>query len=118
MTCTERLQKWHARRSTADQKAASQIKLKHLRNLRGARTDIKQTRQKKKVQLRASSEYDYSGWYRRDVSKMGEEVKEKMGEEVKEKGESSFYGVLCKYKKESPLFLHLRYKPKHTGLES
>lgn len=49
---------------------------------------------------------------------MGEEVKEKMGEEVKEKGESSFYGVLCKYKKESPLFLHLRYKPKHTGLES
>lgn len=116
MTCTERLQKWHARRSTADQKAASRIKLKHLRNLRGARTDIKQTRQKKKVQLRASSEYDYSDWYRRDVSKMEEEVKEKVAK--LKPGESSFYSVLCKYKKESPLFLHLRYKTEHTGLES
>ena len=49
MTCTERLQKWHAKGSTANQKAASQVKLKYLRNLRWARTDMKWTRQNKKV---------------------------------------------------------------------
>ena len=35
MTCTGILQKWHAKGSTANQKAASQVKLKYLRNLRG-----------------------------------------------------------------------------------
>ena len=30
MSCTERLQKWHAKGSTANQKVASQIKLKYL----------------------------------------------------------------------------------------
>ena len=40
MTCTEKLQKWHAKGSTANQKAASQVKLKYLRNLLGARRDI------------------------------------------------------------------------------
>lgn len=76
MTCTERLQKWHAKGSTANQKAVSQVKFKYLRNLRGARRDIKRSRQKK-VQVSANLEYDYSDWYRRDVSKTGDEVKEK-----------------------------------------
>ena len=61
--------KWHAKGSTANQKVASQIKLEYLRNLRGARADIKRVRQKKKVQVSSSAEYDYSDWYRRDVSK-------------------------------------------------
>lgn len=49
MTCAERLQKWHAKGSTANQKAASQVKLKYLRNLRGARRNIKRQGKKTKV---------------------------------------------------------------------
>ena len=54
------------------------------------------------MQLSASAEYDYSDWYRRDVSKIEEEVKEKVAK--LKPVESHFYSVLCKYKKESPLF--------------
>ena len=111
MSCTERLQKWHAKGSTANQKAASQIKLKYLRNLRGARADMKRVRQKKKVQVSLSTEYDFSDWYRRDVSKMEEEVKVKVGQLKPVEG--YVYSVLSKYKKESPLFLHLRYKKEY-----
>ena len=111
MSCTERLQKWHAKGSTANQKVASQIKLKYLRNLRGARADIKRVRQKKKVQVSSSAEYDYSDWYRRDVSKIEEEVKVKVGQ--LKPVEDHVYSVLSKYKKQSPLFLHLRYKKEY-----
>ena len=111
MSCTERLQKWHAKGSTANQKVASQIKLKYLRNLRGARADIKRVRQKKKVQVSSSAEYDYSDWYRRDVSKIEEEVKVKVGQ--LKPVEDHVYSVLSKCKKQSPLFLHLRYKKEY-----
>ena len=112
MSCTERLQKWHAKGSTANQKVASQIKLKYLRNLRGARADIKRVRQKKKVQVSSSAEYDYSDWYRRcDVSKIEEEVKVKVGQ--LKPVEDHVYSVLSKYKKQSPLLLHLRYKKEY-----
>ena len=120
MTCTERLQKWHAKGSTANQKAASAVKLKYLqlylRNLRGARRDIDRSRQRKKVQLSANPEYDYSDWYRRDVSKIEDEVKEKVAK--LKPVENHFYSVLCRYKKESPLFLHLRYKTEYQNKEA
>ena len=116
MTCTEKLQKWHVKGSTANQKAASQVKLKYLRNLRGARRDIKRSRQRKKVQLSANPEYDYSDWYRRDVSKIEDEVKAKVAK--LKPVESHFYSVLCRYKKESPLFLHLRYKTEYQNKEA
>ena len=65
---------------------------------------MKRVRQKKKVQVSSSTEYDFSVWYRRDVSKM-EEVKVKVGQLKPVEGH--VYSVLPKYKKESPLFLHL-----------
>lgn len=114
MSCTEKLQKWHAKGSTRTQKAATQIKLKYLRNLRGARADIKRVRQKKKV-LSPNTENDYSDWYRRDVIEMEEKIKEKVGQLKPVEGH--FYSVLSKYKKKSPLFLHLRYKTEYEKKE-
>ena len=49
MSCTEKLQKWHKKGNSATKRAATQIKLKYLRNVRGARRDIKKVRAKKKV---------------------------------------------------------------------
>ena len=119
MTCTERLQKWHAcSRIHSKSKAASQVKLKYVRNPRGARTDIKQTRQEKKVQFSASAEYDYSDWYGRGVPKIEEGVKEKVDKLHVKPVESNFYSVVCEYKKESPLFLHLRYKTEYQNKEA
>ena len=68
-------------------------------------------RQKKKVQVSSSAEYDYSDWYRRDVSKIEEEVKVKVGQ--LKPVEDHVYSVLSKYKKQSPLFLHLGYKKEY-----
>ena len=49
MTFTEKLQKWHLKGPACNRtiKSASQIKLKYLRNLRGARRDIKKKKEEK-----------------------------------------------------------------------
>ena len=70
----------------------------------------------KKKQLSANPEYDYSDWYRHDVSKIEDEVKEKVAK--LKPVENHFYSVLCRYKKESPLFLHLRYKTEYQNKEA
>ena len=70
----------------------------------------------KKKQLSANPEYDYSDWYRHDVSKIEDEVKEKVAK--LKPVENRFYSVLCRYKKESPLFLHLRYKIEYQNKEA
>jgi len=69
MTYTEKLQKWHLKgpACTRTVKSATQIKLKYLRNLRGARRDIKTVRQKKKIVEQNKEISDVSDWYRHDV---------------------------------------------------
>ena len=69
------------------------------------------------VQLRASAEYDYSGWYCGDVSKIQEAVEEKAEKLHVKPVVINFYSVLCKYKKESLLFLHLRSKTEYQNKE-
>ena len=108
MSCTEKLQKWHKKGNAATKRAATQIKLKYLRNLRGARRDIKKVRAKKKV-LKPRNESDHSDWYERDVLKMEEKLKANL-KTMKPAAESHFFSVLSQYKKKSVLFLHLRYK--------
>lgn len=70
MTCTERLQKCHVKGPvcTRTVKSATQIKLKYLRNLGGARRGIKIIRQKKKIVEQTKEIRDVSDWYRRDVT--------------------------------------------------
>ena len=69
MTYTEKLQKWHLKgpECTRTVKSATEIKLKYLRNLRGARRDIKTVRQKKNTVEQNKEISDVSDWYRRDV---------------------------------------------------
>ena len=69
MTYTEKLQKGHLKgpACTRTVKSATQIKLKYLRNLRGARRDIKTVRQKKKIVEQNKEISDVSDWYRHDV---------------------------------------------------
>ena len=72
---------------------------------------MKWVRQKKKVQVISSTEYDFSDWYRCNVSKIEEEVKVKVGQLKPVEG--FMYSVPSKCNKESPLFLHLRYKKEY-----
>ena len=74
MTCTEKLQKWHLKGPAV--KSATQIKLKYLRNLRGARRGIKTIRQKKKTVEQNKEIRDVSDWYRRDVTEMERKIME------------------------------------------
>ena len=69
ITCTEKLQKWHLKGPACNRtvKSASQIKLKYLRNLRGARRDVKTKRKEKKNVEQNKERSDFSDWYRRDV---------------------------------------------------
>ena len=119
MSCTEKLQKWQKKGNSATKRAATQIKLKYLRNLRGTRRDIKKVRAKKKV-LKPRNDSDHSDWYERDVLKMEEKLKANL-KTMKPTAESHFFSVLSQYKKNSGLFLHLRYKAelekKQTGKE-
>ena len=90
-------------------RTATQIKLKYLRNLRGARRDIKKVRATKKVLKPSDGTSDYSDWYERDVLEMEGKVKAKL-DTIKSSVESHFFSVLSQHKKKSGLFLHLRYK--------
>lgn len=114
MSCTEKLQRWHKKGSSKTERAATQIKLKYMRNLRGARKDIKKVRAKKKVL--SASDSEYSDWYRRDVLEMEEKVKTKI--ETMKPVESHFFSVLSQHKKKSGLFLHLRYKTEFENREA
>lgn len=91
-----------------------------MRNLRGARRDIKKVRAKKKV-LKPRNDSDRSDWYEKDVLKMEEKLKANL-KTMKPSVESHFFSVLSQYKKKSGLFLHLRYKAelekKQTGKEN
>ena len=66
------------------------------------------------MQVSANPEYDYSD--SRDASKTGDEVKEK-GTKLKPV-KNHFYSVLCRCKKDSPLFLHLQYKTDYQNKEA
>ena len=63
MSCTEKLQKWHKKATSVNKRAATQIRFKYLRNLLGARRDIKKVKAKKKVQKPNNDTSDYSDWY-------------------------------------------------------
>ena len=117
MTCTEKLQVWHRKRATTGAKgAATQIKLKYLRNLRGARADMKKVRKKRKVNT-PNEGSDYSDWYRREVFDMEAKVKAKL-KTMSKSPECHFFSTLCKYKKKSGLFLHLQYKLEYEKREA
>ena len=77
-SCTEKLQKWHKKGTLVTERAATQIKLKYFRNLRGARRDIKKVMAKKKVLKPSNDISDNSDWYERDVLEMEEKVKAKL----------------------------------------
>ena len=109
MSCTEKLQKWHKKGTSATKRTATQIKLKYLRNLRGARRDIKKVRATKKVLKPSDGTSDFSDWYERDVLEMEGKVKAKL-DTIKPSVESHFFSVLSQHKNKSGLFLHLRYK--------
>ena len=49
MSCTEKLQKWHKRGPSKAARAATQVKVKYMRNLCGARRDTKKVKAKKNV---------------------------------------------------------------------
>ena len=87
-------------------RTATQVKLKYLRNLRGARRDKKKVRAKKKVVKPSDGTSD---WCERDVLEMEGKVKAKL-DTIKPSVESHFFSVLSQHKKKSGLFLHLRYK--------
>ena len=57
-SCTEKLQKWH-KGTSVTKRTATKIKLKYLRNLRGARRDIKKVRATKKVLKPSDGTSDY-----------------------------------------------------------
>ena len=109
MSCTEKLQKWHKKGTSVTKRTATQIKLKYLRNLRGARRDIKKVRATKKVLKPSDGTSDFSDWYERDVLEMEGKVKAKL-DTIKPSVESHFFSVLSQHKNKSGLFLHLRYK--------
>ena len=98
MSCTEKLQKWHKKGTSVIQKTATQIKLKYLRNLRGARRDIKNVRATKNVLKPSDGTNDYSDCYERDALEMEGKVKAKLGT-IKPSVESHFFSVLSEQKK-------------------
>lgn len=115
MSCNEKLQRWHKKGSSRNKRAATQIKLIYMRNLRGARRDIKKVRAKKKVL--SGSDSDYSDWYRRDVLEMEGKVKTKI--KTMKPVESHFFSVLSQHKKKkSGLYLHLRYQTEFENREA
>ena len=116
MTCTEKLQKWHLKGPACNRtiKSASQIKLKYLRNLRGARRDIKKKKEEKIVEQNKERS-DFSDWYKRDVIEIERKIMENIAN--KKSVENHFYSVLSRYKKKSGLFLHLRYKTEYERRE-
>ena len=98
MSCTEKLQKWHKTGTSVIKRTATQIKLKYLRNLRGARRDIKKVRATKKVLKTSDVTSYYSDWYERDVLEMQGKVKAKR-DTVTPSVESHFFSVLSQHKK-------------------
>ena len=98
MSCTEKLQKWHKMGTSVIQKTATQIKLKYLKNLRGARRDIKKGRATKKALRPSDGTNDYSDWYERDVLEMEGKVKAKP-DTIKPSVESHCFSGLSQHKK-------------------
>ena len=62
MTFTEKLQKWHLKGPACNRtiKSASQIKLKYLRNLRGARRDKEKKKKEEKIVEQNKERSDFS----------------------------------------------------------
>ena len=98
MSCTEKLQKWHKKGTLVTKRIATQIKLKYLRNLGGARRDIKKVRTTKKVLKPSDGTSDHSDRYERDILEMEGKVKAKL-DTIKPSVESHFFSVLSQHKK-------------------
>ena len=104
MSFTEKLQKWHKKGTSITQRTVTHIKLKYLRNLRGARKDIKKVRATEKVLKPSDGTSDYSDWYERgDVLEMEGKVKAKLNI-IKPSVESHFSQFCLSTKKSRACF--------------